>query len=362
MAEDASGGGERTQAPTSKKLENAREEGNIAQSREVQMFAVLGAFLLVFALTAASTARVFVQNMHGIVEHFDQIPTDMTSIARVTRQAGLEGVKLGMPLVLASLVTVLACGMLQTGLLFRPQGLIPDISRLSPMDGIKRLFGITNVIELIKSMVKFSVFAFLLFGVAKGTLAIAPQAERWTMTRLTSELVSWFMYATLTVLLVQCAIALLDDLWTRYHRLSKLRMSFQEIKDETRQTEGDPQVKSRLRVLRRKRARQRMLQAVKTATVVITNPTHYAVALLYENGADHAPRIIAKGADDLAARIRHTAEDARVPVVSNPPVARALYTMPLDSEIPPEYFQPVAAIIAYVMKLKTPGSRAAPRR
>ncbi|MBO1324641.1 EscU/YscU/HrcU family type III secretion system export apparatus switch protein [Acetobacter sp. TBRC 12305] len=362
MADEGSGGGEKTQAPTSKKLETAREEGNIAQSREVQMFAVLGAFLLVFSMTAASSAQVFVQNMHGLMEHFDQIPTDMTSINRMTRQAGFEGLKLALPLVLASLVTVLACGMLQTGMLFRPQSLIPDISRLSPMNGIKRLFGVTNLIELIKSMVKFSVFGFLLFGVAKGTLAIAPQAERWTIIRLTSELGSWFMYATLTILVVQCAIGLLDDLWTRYHRLSKLRMSFQDIKDETRQTEGDPQVKSRLRVLRRKRARQRMLQAVKTATVVITNPTHYAVALSYESGTDTAPTIVAKGADELAARIRQTAEESRVTIVSNPPVARALFTLPLDSEIPPEYFQPVAAIIAYVMKLKTPGSRAAPRR
>ena len=188
MAEEGSGGGEKTQAPTSKKLETAREEGNIAQSREVQMFAILGVFLLVFSLTAVSSAQGFLRHMHGLMEHFDQIPTDMTSIGRMSQQAGLEGIKLVLPLALGSFVTVLACGMLQTGMLFRPESLIPDISRLSPMNGIKRLFGISNLIELLKSMVKLGVFAFLLFGGPKGTLSITPRAERWTVVRLTSQL------------------------------------------------------------------------------------------------------------------------------------------------------------------------------
>ncbi|RFD21569.1 flagellar type III secretion system protein FlhB [Komagataeibacter melaceti] len=357
MADEGSGGGERSQAPTERKLQTAREEGNVAQSRELPMLLVLGAFLIIFTLTSAQSGTRFVAHMRGIMGHFDSIPPDMTSIKRAAMQSGMEGVLLAAPLVCISIVVTLICGLLQTGFLWRPEALVPDLTRLSPMRGIKRLFSLSNLVETLKSCTKFIVFGLLLYGVAKGTLQVAPEAERWTITRLTKELTSWFAYATLVVLVVQCAIALLDDLWTRYNRIRGLRMSFQDIKEENRQTEGDPLVKRRLQIIRRKRARRRMLDAVKTATVVVTNPTHYAVALLYETGTESAPQIIAKGTDDLAARIRHAAEDARVPVIANPPLARALYTIPLDSEIPPEYFQPVAAIIAYVMKLKTPGSR-----
>lgn len=357
MAQEGSGGGERSQAPTEKRLQSAREEGNVAQSRELHMLLALGAFLLVFSLSSAAAARRFIAHMRGIMDHFDTISPDITTIKRIGIQAGMEGALLAAPFVFISIVVVSISSLLQTGFLFRPESLVPDITRLSPMRGLKRMFGLTNVVEMLKSIVKLSVFGFILYGVAKGTLRIAPEAERWTIPRLSAELTSWFAYAVMVVLTVQCVIAVLDDLWTRYNRVRGLRMSFQDIKEEARQTEGDPQVKGRLRQLRRRRARRRMIEAVKKATVVVTNPTHYAVALVYESGVDSAPQIIAKGTDDLAARIRHAAEDARVPVIANPPLARALYTVPLDSEIPQEYFQPVAAIIAYVMKLKTPGSR-----
>jgi flagellar biosynthetic protein FlhB len=131
-------------------------------------------------------------------------------------------------------------------------------------------------------------------------------------------------------------------------------MSRQELRDEHRESEGDPHVKARIRKLRRQRAAKRMMAAVPKATVVVTNPTHYAVALAYESGSKAAPRIVAKGVDELAARIREVAQDSRVPVVSNPPLARALYVLPLDSEIPREHFQVVAGIIAYVWKLRRP--------
>ncbi len=361
MAEEGAGGGERSQDPTGKRLETAREEGNVAQSRELQMFVVLALFLMVFTMQTAAAARTFVHRMRALMEHFYGIPQDGAAVYGVTMQAMTEGVRLAGPLVLVIMVTVVVFGFLQTGFLFRPEAVALDITRLSPMKGVKRVFSVTNLVEVLKSLVKFCMFGLLLYGVAKGTVHVAPEAERWTFTHLTSELVSWFLYATLTILVVQSGIALLDDMWTRYHRLTGLRMSFQDIKEETRQTEGDPHIKGKRQQIRRRRARQRMLQAVKNATVVVTNPTHYAVALEYQSGSDTAPRIVAKGMDDLAARIRMTAEDAKVPVVRNPTLARGLYTLPVDSEIPPEYFQPVAAIIAYVMKLKTPGSRVARR-
>lgn len=355
MADDSSG--EKSQAPTGKKLETAREGGDIAQSREVQLLVILSAFLIVFTTSTGASAYKFARHMRGLMEHFDNIPFDRASLYRASVQAMLEGVWLAAPLVCTGVLVTLAFGVLQTGFLFRPNAIMPDIARLSPAKGIKRLFSKNNLVETAKSLIKLTVFSLVLFGVAKETLRVAPVSERWSVPHLTREMVSWFVYATLVVLVVQAVIAVLDDVWTRWNRLQKLRMSFQEIKDEAKDMDGDPKVKARQRQIRMRR-RRRMVQAVKEATVVITNPTHYAVALQYENGVNSAPKIIAKGTDELAARMRAAAEDARVPIVPNPPLARALFTLPLDSEIPAEYFQPVAAIIAYVMKLKTPGARA----
>lgn len=352
------GSDDRSQAPTGKKLQKAREEGNVAQSRESQMLAVLSVFILVFSTTTATSGRSFLRHMRGLMEHFDSIPPDGALLGQMIQQAMREGIMLMLPLITVGGAVVIAFSMLQTQFLFRPEALVPDITRLSPLAGVKRLFGVTNLIELLKSLTKFIVFGSVLYGVAKGTLRVAPEAERWTVPRLTSELISWFVYATLVILAVQLVIAALDELWTRYHRIQKLRMSHQDIKDEFKQDEGDPKVKAKQKQIRMRRSRQRMMQAVRQSTVIITNPTHYAVALVYESSSDKAPTIVGKGVDELAARIREEAEKAKVPIVSNPPLARGLYTLPLDSEIPPEYFQPVAAIIAYVIKLKTPGSRA----
>jgi flagellar biosynthetic protein FlhB len=147
-------------------------------------------------------------------------------------------------------------------------------------------------------------------------------------------------------------IAVLDLLWVRYDHERKLRMSRQDLKEEMKQSEGDPEVRARLKRIRIERSRNRMMSAVPAADVVITNPTHYAVALAYERGSGGAPRVVAKGVDHMAARIRAVAEKAGVPLVANPPLARALYTVDLEREIPPEHYEAVAEIIAYVWGLR----------
>jgi flagellar biosynthesis protein FlhB len=150
--------------------------------------------------------------------------------------------------------------------------------------------------------------------------------------------------------------------WVRYRHAAQLRMSRQELRDEHKESEGDPHLKARLRHIRRQRSKRRMMDAVPKAAVVITNPTHYAVALVYESGDKAAPRIVAKGVDAMAARIRMVAQENRVPLVPNPPLARALYKLPLDSEIPREHFQVVAGIIAYVWRLRRPPAGPPPVR
>jgi flagellar biosynthetic protein FlhB len=148
------------------------------------------------------------------------------------------------------------------------------------------------------------------------------------------------------------AIAVLDVAWTRYRHTQRLRMSRQDIREEMKQSEGDPEIRARLRRIRAERSRSRMLAAVPKSTVVITNPTHYAVALAYDRDSSAAPKVVAKGVDHLAAKIRESAEKHRIPIIANPPLARALYTVELDREIPEEHYQAVAEIIAYVWRLK----------
>ncbi|MDF7673468.1 EscU/YscU/HrcU family type III secretion system export apparatus switch protein [Acetobacteraceae bacterium ESL0709] len=357
MAEDGGGGGEKTQAPTAHKLQKAREEGNIAQSRELLLLVSLGAFLLMFIMTMADSAEQFLVSMKDLMSRFWFVEGDTQVIYALTQQAVSNGLVVSMPFMIFGSAAIIICGIMQTGFLFRPQALEIDIKRLSPMKGMKRVISLNNIIELLKNIIKISVFSFVLYGVAYKTLDISPMTERWTEQQLLKEMADWFVYAVFLVIIVQAGITLLDEVWTRYRYFSKLKMSLQDIKDETKQTEGDPLIKSRLRQIRLRRARMQIKKAVQKATVVIVNPTHYAVALYYDTQKGAAPQLVAKGVDELAFRMREMAGEAKVPIVSNPPLARSLYVLPLETEIPEEFWKPVAAIIAYVIKLKTPGAR-----
>lgn len=351
--DDGSGGGEKDRDPTEHRLKTAREKGNIPQSKDFLILSALAGFLIVFCVITPFSAGRFEHNMTGIMENFSSIPIDATSLVRTTVQATIEGIYLMAPIVITCFVVTLAAGFAQTQFLFRPESLVPDITRLSPKQGIKRIFGLTNLIEFIKSLIKLCIFTYMLYVAGKYTFLDASRAERWTVPQLVKEICSWFVFATLIILVMQVAITILDILWQRFYWRYKLKMSFQDIKEETKQTEGDPYIKGRQKQIRMQKRRQ-MMRAAKEATVVITNPTHYAVALKYDSAEDPAPKITAKGMDELALRIRDAAESVRVPVVRDPPLARALYTLPLDIAIPAEFFQPVATIIAYVMRIKTP--------
>jgi flagellar biosynthetic protein FlhB len=181
----------------------------------------------------------------------------------------------------------------------------------------------------------------------------------WSPSLLASRIAAQTVAVMVAVLGLQAVIAAADLVRTRMAFNTSMRMTKQDQRDEARDSDGDPHVKGKLKQMRMQRARKRMMNAVPKATVVVTNPTHYAVALVYERGAGGAPRIVAKGMDELAARIRKVAEEAGVPLVANPPLARALYPLPLDREIPPEHFKAVAELIAYVWKLRSPRPREA---
>jgi flagellar biosynthetic protein FlhB len=254
-------------------------------------------------------------------------------------------------------IAVMAAGgvaghVLQHRPVFTAERLKPEWSKLSPMAGFKRLFGLDGFVNFGKGLLKLAAAGTAVF------LAAWPERERLAQSfsldpagvaSLAHALIFKVLMAGLAVLAV---IAVVDYVYQRQRFMSRHRMSRQELKDELKQSEGDPQIKARIRQIRLERAKKRMIAAVPEATVIIANPTHYAVALKYESGKMRAPVCVAKGVDHLALTIRKVAEEHEVPVVENPPLARALYAaVEVDDEVPPEHYKAVAQIIGYVLKL-----------
>ena len=282
----------------------------------------------------------------------DMLASPELTIGAALRRAEWAWLTAALPLCAAVGLCGAAAVLLQSGFLLHAQALIPDPARLDPRRGLKRLFGPTNTVETAKSIVKLGVLAWALwsmFGDLRGSLDTAPL---WTAQTLLTQISNRLVKLLLIVAGVQAGIAVLDLAWNRWRFTKRMRMSREDARQEQRETEGDPRIKARLRHLRQARAKRRMLAAVAKATVVITNPTHYAVALTYQRGGKGAPRVVAKGADEVAARIREAASVAGVPLVANPPLARALFVVPLDAEVPAEHFRVVAEVIAYVWRLR----------
>ncbi|GBR70338.1 flagellar biosynthesis protein FlhB [Gluconobacter kanchanaburiensis NBRC 103587] len=331
-------------------------------SREAMSFVVLlGGFTGIFMLLPYLTAD-FVHSMRTLMANAGTVPMTQTGLLTGTDHAIEAGLSLAIPIAATVAAFCLAAGFLQTGFLIHPGSLLPKFERVSPLSGFKRIAGGGTLPDTFKALAKFAVFAAILWKVSREVIPTVSRMIGLEPGPLVKIMMDLGLKAAASMIVAQLVIAGFDIFWMRFRHLSKLKMSREDLKDEYRNTEGDPHVKGRQKALRAKAARQRMMEAVKTSTVIVTNPTHYAVALVYEKGGGGAPKIVAKGVDAVAARIREVAQDNRIPIVSNPPLARALFTLPLDSEIPAEHFKIVAAIIAYVWKLKRPAHYAAPLR
>ena len=252
---------------------------------------------------------------------------------------------------LAGAVAVLV----QTKFLLHPGSLQPKVSRVNPMAGIKRVFGFTGLVEMVKSLTKLALLGTAMWigirGDWAGLVRLPWESPRGLLSPLSGRRFTCSSRGVVT----QGIVAGADLWWVRFRHARDMRMSKQDIRDELKDTDGNPHVKARIRRIRMMRARRHMMAKVPTATVVVTNPTHYAVALSYDRANNPAPRIVAKGLDSVAARIREIAEANGVPVVANPPLARALYRLDLDTEIPAEHYKAVAEIIAYIWRLRRPG-------
>jgi flagellar biosynthetic protein FlhB len=343
MADEAE---DRTQAPSERRRARAREEGQVPLSRELVVASGLGAATLFMAIGMMPRAENLTVQLRNSLVDLDAPPD------RAIQQAALALLGAVGPFLVAIAVAGAVAVLLQTGFLLNTNALLPDLGRLDPRRGLKKLFGIDNLIEAGKALAKLGLLGWAAWSALSPLFLVVQQALAWPPAMLAERIGRALVHLLLLVLAAQFGLAVLDAGWTRWRFSQRLRMSREELKQETKEADGDPKVKARLRQLRLARARRRMLAAVAKATVVVTNPTHYAVALAYERGGAAAPRVVAKGMDEVAARIRAAAERAHVPVVANPPLARALHAMPLDAEIPPQHFKAVAEIIAYVWRLR----------
>lgn len=344
---------EKTEEPTGRRLDEARKEGNIAQSREVNSLFLLGVFTLSLAIFAPGAVIQLANFLRLFLEQPDRVHLDSGTIQALAWQSfraiGLIAI---VPIVLAVFAAV-GAGYIQFGLIWSGKQLAPDLSRLSPLSGLKRIVSRRSLAEFIKGLLKITVVGIACYW------AIAPnQAQVQHSLILSPEallLLTWHFSLRLMIaaLIIIAVIAALDFLYQRFDYLQKLRLSRQELKEELKETEGNPLIKARLRQLRQERARRRMMAAVPKADVIITNPSHYAIALKYDGNKMNAPEMVAKGTDLIAQKIKELAQKHEIPIIENPPLARGLYaSIEIGMEVPPEFYKAVAEIIAFVFKLR----------
>lgn len=342
---------EKTEDPSGKKLEKARSEGQIVQSQEIRSWGMLlGATLGVMMLAPGL--------MHGVdkairkyIESPHALSLEPTSVVNLFAGLSLDLALALAPLMGLLMVVAVAGNIGQFGLLSSVSKIAPKFSNLSPMVGLKRMFGGRAWMEFFKGLLKLTVVGIVVWWVAMPLLADFDLMPGRDVLAMLDRLWTIIIRLSMATVGVMTAIAALDFGYQYFSYMKKMRMTKQEVKDEHKQTEGDPLIKSRIRRIRMERARKRMMAAVPKATVVVTNPTHYAVALSYKIEEMQAPTVVAKGVDFLAQKIREKAEEHEVPVVENPPLARALYaSVDIDQEIPHEHYKAVAEVIGFVMR------------
>jgi len=340
----------KTEEATEKRLRDAVEQGNVPFSRELPTLLSLLAIVLAGSFMFSDSVVRLGNSLGRFVDNPGDWPLENAADAlAVLRAVGFDAGMLLLPAVLLMMFAGLAGALLQNPPQLVAKRIQPQLSRISPIAGWGRIFGIAGFVEFLKSVFKLIAVAFVGFLALKATQAevlsamfmdpvTLPALSRGVLIRITG----WV--ALLTLLLV-----VVDLIWSRQHWLQELRMSRQELKEEMKHGEGNPQVKARMRALARSRSRKRMIAAVPHATLVITNPTHYAVALRYVREEGGAPRVLAKGVDLLALKIREVAEQHGVALVEDKPLARSLYeNVEVDQLIPPEFYKAVAEIIYYL--------------
>jgi flagellar biosynthetic protein FlhB len=353
---------ERTESATPRRREEVRRRGQTARSAEVGSVAALLAGFLFLRYWGANVVTSLIDVMRGGFQNLSQPELTVGQVAAATQSFTLLLVMMVGPIFLLMMCIGVAANLLQVGFLLTLRPLQPDFSRLDPLEGCKRLLSRRSLVELGKAIAKLAIVGLVVYFVFKGRIesVLALPLASWPgavllVVPLAFDAAIW----SAVVLLVLAAV---DYGYQRFAFEQQIKMSREEVKEELKQTEGNPVIRQRVRQLQRAVAQRRMMQAVPKADVVITNPTHYAVALQYDAKSMRAPRVVAKGQDLVAQQIKRIAQEHGVPMMENKPLAQALYKLcEIGQEIPAEMYSAVAELLAFVYRLRMAGApRAAP--
>jgi flagellar biosynthesis protein FlhB len=344
---------ERSEQATSKRREDAREKGQVARSQELVSVGILVACLIYFYFGTSGLLKGIMELMTSgfrTAVRADLTPDSLTNLL-VNHVFG--GFIILFPLLLTVVVAAIIGNITQIGILFSSESISPQFSKIDPIKGFKRLFSLRSVIELIKSIFKMCVVGTVAYIVVKGEISnmlLLMEQNVWGMMIYFGHICFKIILATTIVLIL---LAVLDYIYQRWEYEKSLRMTKQEIKDEYKNTEGDPLIKSRIRRLQREIAQKRMMAEVPKADVVITNPTHLAVAIKYDPLNMMAPKVVAKGANLIAEKIRQVARENDIPVIEDKPLAQVLYKIvEINSLIPEDLYRAVAEVLAFVYDQK----------
>ena len=343
---------EKTEDPTQKRLDEALKRGDVVKSQEVNTWFVIAGATLVVATFSGGMSQSVSITMRGLLANAGQILVDGPALPHLFQKIGLELIAaLAVPFVVL-MIAALFGNMVQHRMVWSFDTLEPKLSKVSPLAGLKRLFSMVAVANLVKGLIKIVVVGAVLTALMwpeRLRIMALGRSDVADILPLALKLSLKLMGAVVAMLAV---VAAADYLFNYRRWYERQKMSLRELRDEFKQSEGDPSIKGKMKQVRTSRQRKRMIANVPKAAVVITNPTHYSVALQYERGME-APVCVAKGVDALALKIREVAGEHSIPLVENPPLARALHaTVEIDEAIPPEHYKAVAEVIGYVMRLR----------
>ncbi len=344
---------QKTEEPTQKKLSDAMKKGDFAKSQEVKNWFVLFGACIVGLVAVQGLAGNLRKTMAGILEFSYRIPMDPAGLSAFFGDLISQ---IATFLILPAIILIaaaLAGAMVQHRPMITFEKIQPKLNKISPLSGFKNKFSMQNLVEFLKSVFKLILVAAIVFIIVWPEKEILENMMTLEAAAVNDVIYTLIIRVLIGVVAIMGFLAGLDLLFQKFQFIKKMRMTKQEVKDEHKQSDGDPQVKARLRQIRMERARSRMMAAVPEADVVVTNPTHYSVALKYEHGKMEVPKVVAKGVDSLALKIREVAKENDVPILENPPLARTLYAaVEVDEEIHSSHYKAVAEIIGFVMRLK----------
>jgi flagellar biosynthesis protein FlhB len=344
---------DKTEAPTEKKRSESREKGNVAKSTEINSVLVLIAGILLLKLFGPWMMHQLSRHMYEMFQSISDTGMDQRRVIEITIRSLSTTLWILLPVVCGIMFIGVLANVIQVGFLLTGQPLIPNLSKIDPIAGFKRLISIRSLVETVKNIIKL----FIIGWVAYVTL-IAEFPKMMMLADSSVGAILAFVGATtynivMRVALVLVILAILDYAYNRYDNEKKLKMTKQEVKDEHKQMEGDPKVKARIKSMQREIARRRMMQEVPKATVVVTNPTYIAIAMRYEPRENESPVVVAKGKRLIAAKIKQIAMENGIPIVEDKPLARAMYDkVVVGFPLPADFFAAVAEIMAYVYRLK----------